>query len=202
MKSEETKKGVVVSPGRVIRERRQQAGLKSIELARKANVNPRTLNAIEMGRIKSPSVSHLDAIASALGISIATFFSEQSPGSGRVFLQGDQKGEQTLNFHKAGFQVVCYTPLTHQLFVGKVIVQRGVRVEHNHLPTAGYIFAQPLIGKLTVEFDGKEHLIKEGSYTFFDGGFPHSFLNPLNKEISFLLITAPSFLAKRPEAHS
>lgn len=191
------KAGVTIAPGRVIRERRQQAGWKASMLARRAGVNSRTLNAIEMGRIKSPSLAHLQALSKALGVSVATFFSDQSPDSDQAFLLGDQKGKQTIEFPKDGFRIVCYTPLVQQLFVGKIMLRGETKIERHNLPTSGMVFTQPLIGKLAVWFDGKEHLIREGNYTFFDGTFPHHFYNPLHREISFLLVTTPSFLIRR-----
>ena len=48
-----------INPGRVIYDRRRELGLKAIELARRSRVNPRTLDAIEKGRIVTPSISIL-----------------------------------------------------------------------------------------------------------------------------------------------
>ena len=187
-----------VFPGRVIETRRKHMAMKGIELARKAGINPRTLDAIEKGRIKSPSIDSLTAIANALGISVASLFVNENKGiSEYLFLTGDQKGQETLEFPKAGFRVVCYTPLVSDLFVGKVILKGEANIEHRILPTSGMIFVQVIIGKLVVNFDGKDQLIREGNYTFFNGSFPHSFHNPQFKETAFLLITTPSFLVSK-----
>jgi mannose-6-phosphate isomerase-like protein (cupin superfamily) len=56
------------------------------------------------------------------------------------------------------------------------------------------IFVQTIMGKLGITFDGVDRTIKEGNCAFFDGGFSHAFFNPQHKDLSFLLVIAPSFL--------
>jgi transcriptional regulator with XRE-family HTH domain len=196
MKKKKKTEAASVAPGKVIRERRVLAGWKAVDLARRARINPRTLNAIEMGRIEMPSLRHLCSASEALGISVASLFADRSTDSDDSFLLGDQKGIQTAIFHKSGFQLVSYTPLVRQLFVGKVILKGHAKIDQRTLPVSGRAFAQPLIGKVTVRFDGKDHLVREGSYVFLDGAFPHSYHNPGQRDCSFLLVTSPSFMVK------
>ncbi len=200
MALEKTK--LTAAPGQAIRRRREMLGWKAIELSRKSGVNPRTLDAIEKGRIESPSLRNLESLARTLGISTASLFSNHETDPDRFFLGGNQKGQHTLEFQKFGFRLVCYTPLVHQFFVGKVILKGETKIEHKTLPTSGMIMAQVIMGKLSVHFEGKEHLIREGNYAFFDGCFPHYFYNPQYKECTFLLVTAPSFLTLGNTNHS
>lgn len=189
------KSKLAVAPGLVIRHRRELLKWKAVELARKSGINPRTLDAIEKGRIESPSLRNLESLARALGISTASLFSTSESDHDCFFLGGNQKGQHTLEFQKHGFRVVCYTPLVPHFFMGKVILQGETKIEQKVLPTSGMILTQVIIGKLAVHFEGKDHLIREGNYAFFDGNFPHYFHNPQYKDCSFLLVTAPSFLA-------
>ncbi len=188
---------LLIFPGKTIRSRREVLGWKGVELAKRSGINSRTLDAIEKGRIKSPSLKNLEALANSLGISVASLFIAEETKPLGLFVSGDQKGQHTLEFPKHGFRVVCYAPIQPHLFAGKVIVKAQTRIEHRTLPTSGSIFVQPILGKLSVHFDGKDHVIREGNYAFFDGAFPHSFFNPQIKESTFLLITTPSFLALR-----
>ncbi len=184
-----------IAPGAMIRDKRKLLGWKGVELARRSGVNPRTLDAIEKGRIESPSIRNLEAIARALGVSVASLFVGTNSSDGdRIFIGGNQKGQHTLEFSKDGFRIVSYTPFVPNFFVGKVILKGETRIERRMLPTSGTLFVQPIIGKLSVTFEGKDHLIREGNYVFFDGCFPHSFYNPQFKEAAFLLVTSPSFL--------
>jgi len=192
-RKEKVKSSIV--PGQVVRYHRELLGWRAIELARRSGINPRTLDAIEKGRIESPSLKSLEAIACALSISVASLFSRRESPDGRgIFIGGNQKGQHTLEFPKDGFRVVCYTPLIPNFFAGKIILKGETRIEHKVLPTSGVIFAQAIMGKLSIQFDGKDHLIREGNYVFFDGCFPHSYYNPQFKESTFLLVTSPSFL--------
>ncbi len=200
MPIEKTK--LTAAPGQAIRRHREILGWKAIELSRKSGINPRTLDAIEKGRIESPSLRNLECLARALGVSTASLFSNHETDQDRFFLGGNQKGQHTLEFQKFGFRVVCYTPLVHHFFVGKIILKGETKIEHKILPTSGMIMAQVIMGKLSVHFEGKEHLIREGNYAFFDGCFPHYFYNPQYKECTFLLVTAPSFLTLSGANHS
>ncbi len=199
MSKEKRKSGIV--PGQAIKYRRELLGWRAIELARRSGVNPRTLDAIEKGRIESPSLRNLEVIANALGVSVASFFAGTDPKSGdRIFIGGNQKGQHTLEFPKEGFRVICYTPLVPNFFVGKVILKPETHIKHQAFQTSGMIFAQAIMGKLSINFDGKDHLIREGNYAFFDGCFPHSYYNPQFKESTFLLVTSPSFLSSNPRS--
>lgn len=185
-----------ISPGRVIRERRKLLGMKEINLARLAKMNPRTLDAIEKGRIRSPSIDSLNVLTKILGISMASLFSNGKTVDKSVFHAGNQKGHHTLEFPNKGFRIVSYTPLIPDFFVGKVILGGDVKIGPDALPTSGMIFVQAILGKLVVNFEGTDHLIKEGTYVFFDGRFAHSYHNPQPKENTFLLVTCPSFLTR------
>ena len=193
---EAQKKKIGISPGHMVRKRREILGWKGVELARRSGIDPRTLDAIEKGRIESPSVRNLQALAKALGISVAAIFAEEQSEAERIFIGGNQKGHHTLEFQKDGFRLVCHTPLVPNLFVGKVILKGEAHIEPQKLPTSGIIFVQAILGKFVLHFEGKDHLIHEGNYAFFDGHFPHHFSNPHYKESTFLLITAPSFLTR------
>jgi len=185
-----------VCPGQIIQRRREFLGLKQIELARLSNVNPRTLDAIEKGRTQIPSISLLKSLAKVLNVSVAAFFAEVRPGGRHAIEVGNQKGLQTLEFARQGFRVVCYTPMIPDLFVGKVILDRETKITRELLPTRGMIFVQSVIGRVSIEFDGSDYLVREGHYAFFNGEFPHTYYNPLLKESSFLLVTVPSFLTR------
>ena len=180
-------------PGQTIRRRRQLLGWKSIELARRSGINPRTVNAIEFGRIKNPSLKGLESLAHTLGISMAALFSSVCPESDSVLLAGNQKGHHTIEFPKAGFRVICYLPFLTDLFIGKVIMNGHTTIDHTTLPTRGLVFVQAIIGKLGVRIDGTDHLVKEGNYLFFDAGVPHVYCNLHLREHTFLLVAAPSF---------
>lgn len=183
-------------PGKVIRDTRRLLGWKSIDLARRAGINPQTANAIEIGRIKNPALKSLEAMAHALGLSMAALFSNvQPPAERTMVVHGNQKGHHTLEFPKAGFRIICYLPFLADLFIGKVVVSGGTAIEHNILPTRGFVFVQAIIGKLGVRISGEDHLIREGHYLFFDAGVPHGYFNPQMRESTFLLTAVPSFLS-------
>lgn len=82
--------------GRRVRDCRNALGLTQDAVAERADLAEATLRAVEAGR-RGPSVDSITAIASALGVPVATFFSDDavSDGSGaeaaRLFRELDER---------------------------------------------------------------------------------------------------------------
>lgn len=62
----------------IIRRIRLRAGLKAVTVARAAGIDPRTLSAIETGKVQSPRLETLYALARALNTPLEDILSEYS----------------------------------------------------------------------------------------------------------------------------
>jgi len=59
-----------------IRRERLAAGMKAVDLARAAGIDPRTLSALETGAAKNPTLNTLESIARVLRIPVARLLSD------------------------------------------------------------------------------------------------------------------------------
>jgi len=66
----------------MIKKLRIDRGLKAVELARRASIDPRTLSAIETGRNTAPSSTTLRKIADALGVDIRDLWAAPTDTAG------------------------------------------------------------------------------------------------------------------------
>lgn len=178
--------------GAAIRELREEARMSAIELCRKASFDPRTLTAIEKGRIKNPSFQSLQKIAQGLGCFVTDLVSRAETKQEKNYHLGSQKGVYQMEFPKYGLKVVSATPPTPHFFCGKLILapQRQVPREFFKKPTP--LFAEVVMGKIEFQVDEAAVLLKEGENLFLHGASHWSFKNPLNRESAILLVTAPS----------
>jgi DNA-binding XRE family transcriptional regulator len=183
-------------PGSMIVDQRTRLGLSSTDLARKTRINVKTIHAIEHYRIKNPSIKNLLTIADALETSVAALFSGQVAKRRDLFYAGGQKGHRLIDFKPEGCRVVAYTPLTKDLFVGRVMIRGHKTLNFTQTRRTGKIFAQTILGRICLRMGGHDHVMKEGSYVVFDGSLEHEFINPQGRESSFFLATTPSFLAR------
>lgn len=178
-----------------ILELRKQKKLSAKQVCMNAgDLDPKTLNAIEKGRIKNPSVQTLQSVAAGLGITVGDLFKQAELKFDRNLYAGNQKGVYQIDFHHSGIRVVSFTPFVKDFFCGKVILASHKRLDHNLLHHPLPIYLSVLVGRIEANVEGKQLSLREGDNLFFNGILSHSFYNPLEREAVFLLVTAPSFV--------
>lgn len=181
--------------GENIRELRKGAGFSGVELCRRAGrLDPRTLNAIEKGRTQNPSVETLQGIARGLGCLVRDLFTRAEMDFERNYHVGSPKGVFQMEFPKLGLKVVSATPLIPQFFCGKLILAPQRKVAGGLLKRPSPLFFEVVMGRFEFEIEGRKVNLKEGENLFFNGSLRHSFRNPLNRESTLWLVTAPSIL--------
>ncbi len=184
-----------VNLNETIRRLRRERSLSGVELCRRSqDLDPRTLTAIEKGRIKNPSVKTLQSIARGLGVTISEIFRRSEMSIDRHFYLGSQKGNFQIDFPWRGVKAVSFTPFMKDFFCGKLILTAQKRFDETILNHPLPLFVSMLVGRIEVEIEGKKLNLKEGDNLFFNGILRHSFYNPLRREAVLLLVTAPSFL--------
>lgn len=182
--------------GEKIRAFRSLRGLSGIELCRKSGrIDPRTLSAIEKGRIRNPSLAVLEVIAGALGCLVRDLFTEAEMDLSQNYHAGSQKGVFQIEFPKLGMKVVSATPPIPQFFCGKILLAAQRKVSGELLSRFAPVFVEVVMGRIEFEVEGRPSVLKEGENLFFNGSLRHSFANPLNRESALWLVTAPSFFS-------
>lgn len=177
-----------------IREFRERAGLTGAELCRRAGgVDPRTLTAIEKGRIRNPSLRNLQRISRGLGCLVRDLFTAAEMAEARNYHRGSQKGVFQIEFPKLGLKIISATPPLAEFFCGKLILESQRRISGNLLKNTSPLFLEVVMGQIEFEIEGEKMTLKEGENLFLNGGLRHSFRNPLNRDSALWLVTAPSF---------
>ncbi len=169
--------------------------LSGAELCRRAgDLDPRTLTALEKGRIENPSIKSLRSLARGLGVPLAELFRDTDGGSESLCVQGTQKGVYRMEIPSWGVKIVSYVPFIHDFFCGKFILAAQKRLTGEMLKHPFPVYRSGLVGRIEAEVEGKKCLLREGDNLFFNGILKHSIYNPWHGESAFWLVTAPSFL--------
>ena len=180
---------------KTIRRLREEKKLSGVALCKKAgDLDPRTLTALEKGRIKNPSIRTLESVSRGLGVSVSELFREAEIGLEKFFYQGTQKGAYQLDFSSLGVKIVSFTPFIKDFFCGKLILGGRRRLDQTLLKHPRPMFVSALVGRFEVSVEGKSFSLKEGENLFFNAIFKHAFYNPLERESVLLLVSAPSFV--------
>jgi len=161
------------------------------------NLDPKTLTAIEKGRIKNPSIKSLRSVAKGLRMSISEIFARAELQKEEYFHLGSQKGTYKLDFLTKGIELISFTPLLGDFFCGKLIVEGKKRFDGALLKHSAPLFVLTLLGSFEVEVENKKVNLREGENLFFYGGMKYQFRNSRHRNSVLLLITAPSFLSLR-----
>ena len=180
--------------GKAILTLREKAGLTGVQLCRKSgSIDPRTLNAIEKGRIRNPSIEILQELALGLGCLVKDLFSQAETQFESNFFQGSQKGVFHMEFPALGAKIISSTPPNRHFFCGKLILSAKRSIKESVLSRSAPVFLEVILGKIEFDIQGKTAFLKEGENLFYNGGLKHSIRNPLNRESALWLVTAPSF---------
>ncbi len=173
---------------------RKEKGLSGAELCRRAGrFDPRTLTAIEKGRIKNPSLKMLQKLARGLDVTVSDFFRQGEMELDRYCFPGSKKGAYYADFPEWGVKVISLTPFIKNFFCGKIILSPQKSLQDHMLKHSAPLFVSTLIGRIDVCVEGRSFPLKEGDNLFFNGILKHSFRNPMRRDSVFLVVTAPSF---------
>lgn len=181
-----------------IRRLREEKGLSGVELCRRGKgLDPKTLTALEKGRIKNPSLATLQAVADGFGMTIGDLFRKAEMVEEAYFSLGSQKGFCKIDFAAQGVQLISFTPLAEHFFCGKIILENQKGFDEKLLGHIGSFFAMTLIGQVEGHLEGKKIELKEGDNLFFHGGMKFKIVNVLQRNATLLLVTVPSCLMPR-----
>lgn len=175
---------------------RQEKGLSGAELCRRTrNLDPKTLTAVEKGRIRNPSIATLQALAEGFGSTVSDIFRQAEVLDERYFRFGTQKGFYKMDFSARGLQVVSFTPVSGDFFCGKVILEGEKSLDDSLFARPGVFFVMVIVGHVEGEVDGKKFSLREGENLYFYGGLRFYFQNPAQRSASLFLVTVPSCIS-------
>jgi transcriptional regulator with XRE-family HTH domain len=184
--------------GRIVRRLRDEKGLSGAELCRRGRgIEPKTLVALEKGRIRNPSIATLEALARGFGMTVSDLFRRGELADENYFYLGTQKGAFRMDFPAQGVQLISFTPLVEGFFCGKIILESGKSFDETLFLQQGVFFLMVLVGQVEGTVEGRKVLLKEGNNLFFSGEMKFRFSHPSQRNTTLSLVTTPSCLKPR-----
>ena len=123
-KPEKSKTALPLDMGQAVRRLREEKGLSGAELCRRGKgIDPKTLVALEKGRIRNPSIATLEALAKGFAMTVSDLFRQAEFEQRDYFSLGSQKGFCKIDLPAQGVQLISFTPLMEDLFCGKMILE-------------------------------------------------------------------------------
>jgi len=183
--------------GQIVKRLRLEKGLSGAELCRRGmGIDPKTLVALEKGRIRNPSMITLEAFAKGFGMTVSDLFRQAEFDQRDYFSLGSQKGLYKIDLPSQGIQLISFTPLREELFCGKMILEGQKWFDEKLLggDEAGAFFMMILIGQFEGEVEGRKVALKEGDNLYFYGGMRFHLANALQRNSTLLLVAVPSCL--------
>jgi transcriptional regulator with XRE-family HTH domain len=199
-KKERLGKGKAARPldvGQIVRRLRLEKGLSGAELCRRGKgIDPKTLVALEKGRIRNPSMVTLEALAKGFSMSVSDLFRRAEFDQRDYFSLGSQKGLFKMDLLPQGIQLISFTPLMEEFFCGKMILEGQKHFDEKlfGVDGAGAFFIMTLIGQFEGEIEGRRVTLKEGDNLYFFGGMKFRLVNALQRNSTLLLVAVPSCL--------
>jgi transcriptional regulator with XRE-family HTH domain len=168
----------MISLGGRIKTLRMERGLQQRQLAEKADLTPSLVSQIESGRL-TPSLNTLRRLADGLGVTIASLFDGQPPGSVVITRK---KEYPVVSFDGSSEQ---WAVLGAGLFQGKIraVVStlgpkaRGVSTDKVVIKPGQLKLFYVLDGSVALHYNGEQHRLEAGDSALLDGGLPHCWEN-------------------------
>ena len=170
--------------------------IRCAELCRRGRGDPKTLVALEKGRIRNPSIATLEAIAKGFGMTGSDLFRRAEFDQRDYFSLGSQKGLYKIDLPSQGIQWISFTPLIEELFCGKMILEGQKKFDEKLFGRdgAGAFFVMTLIGQFEGEVEDRKVALKEGDNLYFYGGMKFDLANALQRNSTLFLVAVPSCL--------
>jgi transcriptional regulator with XRE-family HTH domain len=202
-KKNKSEQGRAVRPldvGQMVKSLRAEKGLSGAELCRRGKrIDPKTLTALEKGRIRNPSIATLEALARGFGMTVSDLFRRAEFDQRDYFFLGSPKGLYKIDLPSQGIQLISFTPLMEEFFCGKMILEGQKQFDEKLFggAGAGAFFIMTLIGQFEGEIEGRQVILKEGDNLYFYGGMKFHLANALQRNSTLLLVSMPSCLKTR-----
>jgi len=125
----------------------------------------------------------------------ALLLKAQSMGEALTCRSDLNRIEFSLDYPEEGFRIVSILPKRREFFFGKVEIKPQRTIISAKLPHPEQIYLHIVEGKVHLNREAKEYLLKPGDCFAFSGFRDYELYNPdLLKTAASLLITYPSFL--------
>jgi transcriptional regulator with XRE-family HTH domain len=147
--------------GRRVRSLRQAAGITLRALAAQTDFSPSFISQVENGLV-SPSISSMEKIAGALGVTLGQFFSSASEGDATLIVRAAARTQAASLWSQA--QIEPLSPLREDRRFEPVLIsmEPGGRSSKHPVAPGKEEFAYVLVGELVLTLGPDEHAMGPG----------------------------------------
>jgi XRE family transcriptional regulator, regulator of sulfur utilization len=173
--------------GASLRRIREQNGVSLRNLAEKATISPSFLSQIENGQ-SSPSISSMEKILAALGVTLGEFFASANARPVNV-MRASERAAVALDWSKAAISSFGSLPAGSQLEVSMVSIRPGGITGKHPTPSLADELAILFEGNAVVCLDTDEQTLGRGDAAMIRAGTPRQWRNETDKETEILVIS-------------
>lgn len=173
--------------GEVIRRRREQLGLSVRALADKVDFSPSFISQVENGQV-SPSISSLERIGFAIGLTLSKLFEAADTREGGVLRTEERRcltsewSRAKIESLSAGGSALWLEPLMI------TIDPQGTSGKKPHSKPEEE-FAIVFEGEVLLNLDGREYRMERGDSVLIPSNTPHRWANESTQPVSIVLVT-------------
>lgn len=180
-----------------LRRLREQQGITLRELAERSHLAINTLSLIENERT-SPSVSTLQQLARALGVSITAFFEGVTAPQAVAYVRSDCRPRASIDIGVledlgAGANIQAVEPFI-------VTLDPGASSGSGDIVHTGYEFVYCLSGRILYMIDSVSYLLDPGDSLLFEAHLPHRWQNLSLTPARILMVLYPTDVRDDPSA--
>jgi transcriptional regulator with XRE-family HTH domain len=168
-----------------VRNLRQRRGLSLRTLADLCDLSPNTISLIERGT-SSPSVATLQSLATALGVPVVSFFEEREDPPHIIVTRA---GERTRSGNAGVLLEGLGNGLENQTIEPYLVtLNPGAGARKPMMAHTGHELVHCLCGELIYEVANQQYRLREGDSLLFEARLSHSWFNPGQEPVKFLLV--------------
>ncbi len=188
---------VSIDVGKRLKELRELRRISIRSLASKSGLSANALSMIERGKT-SPSVSTLNKLSDALGVSITEFFGPQPDKQNAVLVKAD--GRTRVPFVRGVWEGLGGEQFTGRVEPFILTLESGAASGPHNMAHSGHEFVYCLRGHLEYVVEKQAYLLDAGDSLLFAANLNHRWRNPGNVVTNALIVLSGFSEGEQPHA--
>ena len=176
--------------GKIIRDLRQKRDLTLRDLARISGCSISFLSQLERDKV-SPSVANLKKIADSLGITMASFFSEEEGSTETRVVRKDDRIRFSSRASKVIYESLKPKGINSVLEPLYQILEKGAYSGDQSNVHLGEEFVIVMKGRVEIDLDGEKLVLGEGDSSVYNSNIPHRWRNVYDGRTELLWVNTP-----------
>lgn len=177
--------------GQHVHRLRVEAGMSLRTLARQTGFSPSFVSQLENGQV-SPSISSMEKIAAALGVTLGQFFAATGGGEGGLIVRAADRTTLSSGWSQAEVEALSLARPTARLEATLVTLRAGGRSGKHPYPDPREEFAFVLQGEVILTLGPEQHRLRRGDAATIIPGELRLWRNEKRSPARFMIIATPA----------